>query len=100
MVKVHAAGVNPVDWKVCEGYMQKFMPLELPALMGREASGLVEAIGPDVTGFAIGDAVFGSAGRGCRATDSRVGRGTAGRRRPRPARRRLRPGSHDCRMWW
>ena len=36
------------------------MPLDLPAVLGREASGVVEAVGPEVTGFAPGDEVFGA----------------------------------------
>ena len=60
LVAVRAAGVNPVDWKTREGHLRDFMPLDLPAVLGREASGVVEAVGPEVTGFAPGDEVFGS----------------------------------------
>jgi NADPH:quinone reductase-like Zn-dependent oxidoreductase len=57
LVRVHAAGVNPVDWKIREG---KFGKIPLPSIMGVEFSGEVEALGPEVTEFRVGEAVFGS----------------------------------------
>ncbi|MEV0040985.1 NADP-dependent oxidoreductase [Streptomyces sp. NPDC050804] len=61
LVAVRAAGVNPVDWKLRNGYRRPgSAPAELPAVLGSEAAGVVEAIGPGVAGFAVGDAVFGS----------------------------------------
>ncbi len=60
LVEVRAAGVNPVDWKIRAGYMRDFIPLDLPAAMGREVSGVVRAVGTDVDGFAVGDEVFGA----------------------------------------
>ncbi|MEU8874284.1 NADP-dependent oxidoreductase [Streptomyces javensis] len=65
LIEVHAAGVNPVDWKVREGMHRSFLPLELPAVFGREAAGVVVGLGSGVEGFAVGDAVFGSSARGC-----------------------------------
>lgn len=59
LVEVRAAGVNPVDWKIRQGYMREFMPLEPPVALGREVSGVVRAVGTDVDGFAIGDEVMG-----------------------------------------
>jgi NADPH:quinone reductase-like Zn-dependent oxidoreductase len=57
LVAVHAAGVNPADWKIRAG---AFGPsTDLPAVLGREASGVVEQAGQDVDGFAPGDEVFG-----------------------------------------
>ncbi len=55
LVAVHAAGVNPGDWKVREGSYG----IEGPAVLGREVAGRVVATGPDVEGFAVGDEVFG-----------------------------------------
>src|SRR5438876_1116253 len=46
LVKVHAASVNPVDWNVRLGHMQQFLPLKLPAVLGWDLSGVVEAVGP------------------------------------------------------
>jgi NADPH:quinone reductase-like Zn-dependent oxidoreductase len=57
LVRVHAAGVNPVDWKIREGLFGKIL---LPSVMGSDFSGVVEALGPEVTEFRAGDAVFGS----------------------------------------
>src|SRR5881397_2942601 len=56
LVRVHAAGVNPVDWKIREGLLG---PGPLPQTMGSDFSGVVEALGPDVRDFRIGEAVFG-----------------------------------------
>lgn len=61
LVAVRAAGVNPVDWKLRNGYVRPgSAPGDLPAVLGSEAAGVVEATGPGVEGFAVGDAVFGS----------------------------------------
>jgi len=61
LVAVHAAGVNPVDWKLRAGYLRQFRPLELPSVFGSEVSGVVEQAGSDTEGFTPGDAVFGTA---------------------------------------
>src|SRR3954470_9163656 len=57
LVRVHAAGVNPVDWKIREGHLGK---IALPAIMGTDFSGEIEALGPEVAEFRVGEAVFGS----------------------------------------
>ncbi|HEY8685679.1 MAG TPA: NADP-dependent oxidoreductase [Chloroflexota bacterium] len=59
LVRVHAAGVNPIEWKLRAGYLKEYMPVELPHTPGYDLAGTVEAIGPGVTGFAPGQAVFG-----------------------------------------
>lgn len=66
-IQVKAAGVNPVDWKIREGFLGKHGPL--PMGMGREASGVVVAAGAG-TDFKVGDEVLGStaAGHGAFAT--------------------------------
>lgn len=61
-IKVQAAGVNPADWKIRAGQMGDHW--KLPAPMGREASGIVTAIGDDVEEFAVGDEVLGLAAKG------------------------------------
>lgn len=61
LVRVHAAGLNPVDWKIRAGYLQQVMPLPLPITLGGDFSGVVEVVGPAVTGYKIGDEVFGQA---------------------------------------
>ena len=59
LVRVHAAGVNPIDWKLREGYLKKFLDLPLPVIPGRDFSGIVEAVGPGAAGFKAGDEVYG-----------------------------------------
>lgn len=61
LVAVRAAGVNPVDWKLRTGYTRPgSAPQPLPAVLGSEAAGVVEAIGPGAEEFAVGDEVFGN----------------------------------------
>lgn len=60
LVRVRAAAVNPVDHKVRQGLLKDFAPRELPSEFGSEVSGVVEELGQDVDGFAVGEAVFGS----------------------------------------
>lgn len=56
LVRVHAASVNPVDYKMAAG---KYARLELPWVPGADFSGVIEALGPGVAGLAVGEAVFG-----------------------------------------
>lgn len=58
LVKVHVAGVNPVDWKIRNGLGERF-GLKLPIVLGGEIAGTIERIGDDVSGFKEGDAVYG-----------------------------------------
>ncbi|MDG4799381.1 NADP-dependent oxidoreductase [Micromonospora sp. WMMD980] len=59
LVRVRAAGVNPVDWKVRAGHLDGAFPSHFPLVPGWDAAGVVEAVGPAVTGFAVGDEVVG-----------------------------------------
>lgn len=59
LVRVHAAGVNPIDWKIRNGLMRASMPLPLPATPGGDLAGTVEAIGPGITTYARGEMVYG-----------------------------------------
>ncbi|MFE4454847.1 NADP-dependent oxidoreductase [Streptomyces sp. NPDC056796] len=61
-IRVAAAGVNPVDWKVRAGTVREFFPLDLPAIPGRDAVGVVDEIGDGVRGVSPGDRVFGLGG--------------------------------------
>jgi NADPH:quinone reductase-like Zn-dependent oxidoreductase len=61
LVRVHAAGVNPFDWYAVEGYVNQYVRFRLPAVLGRDVSGVVEEIGPAADGFAVGDEVYGQA---------------------------------------
>jgi alcohol dehydrogenase len=58
LVRVHAAGLNPVDFKTRSGAMKLIRKYPLPIVMGNELSGVVEAVGPGVTRFASGERVF------------------------------------------
>ncbi|MPQ57917.1 NADP-dependent oxidoreductase [Duganella sp. FT27W] len=58
LIKVHAAGVNPVDWKIRSGAGQR-MGMTLPIHLGGELSGTVAAVGAGVERFHAGDAVYG-----------------------------------------
>ena len=58
-VRVASASLNPVDWKLRSGALRKAMPLELPAILGRDAAGEVVRVGAGVTEFKEGDQVLG-----------------------------------------
>lgn len=58
LVKVHAAGVNPLDWKIRDGAGQR-MGMTLPIGLGSEMAGTVEQLGEGVGDLKVGDAVFG-----------------------------------------
>jgi len=59
LIRIHAASVNPLDWKVRAGYLKERLQHRLPLIPGWDVSGVVEAVGPEVTAFSIGDAVYG-----------------------------------------
>ncbi|APA88457.1 NADP-dependent oxidoreductase [Paraburkholderia sprentiae WSM5005] len=62
LVRVHAAGINGIDWKIREGYVRDAFPLQLPAVLGIELAGVVEAVGPGTSRFHVGDRVMGPLG--------------------------------------
>src|SRR3989344_9099259 len=62
VVEIYAAGVNPIDWKICQGYMAQMVPLQFPAIMGGDFSGTVTEVGRGVSGLNTGDEVYGQAG--------------------------------------
>jgi NADPH:quinone reductase-like Zn-dependent oxidoreductase len=59
LVRVRAAGVNPVDTKVREGRLAGEFPYHFPVILGWDAAGVVEKVGPAVTWFKPGDEVYG-----------------------------------------
>jgi NADPH:quinone reductase-like Zn-dependent oxidoreductase len=59
LVKVYACGVNPVDWKIREGFMEQMAPHKLPLTLGWDIAGTVVERGSMVRRFGKGDAVFG-----------------------------------------
>ncbi|WP_431257503.1 NADP-dependent oxidoreductase [Roseateles chitinivorans] len=58
-VRVDAASVNPLDLKIMAGYMQQVFPVDLPYVPGTDFSGVIEAVGAQVTHVKPGDRVFG-----------------------------------------
>lgn len=61
-VRVTAASVNPVDWKLRSGEVREHFPVDFPAIPGRDAAGVVDEVGEGVTGVSVGDRVFGLGG--------------------------------------
>jgi NADPH:quinone reductase-like Zn-dependent oxidoreductase len=58
LVEAAAASVNPIDWKIRSGARQKDIPLKLPAILGRDVSGVVRAVGSNIRTFKPGDRVL------------------------------------------
>ena len=58
LIRVHAAGVNPIDWKVRQGYMKDLWLHKFPLVLGWDLSGVIEEIGTGVSRFKKGDEVY------------------------------------------
>lgn len=58
LIRVLAASVNPVDWKLRRGSFRLVMPASFPVILGFDAAGVVEAVGPEVDRFEPGDRVY------------------------------------------
>lgn len=58
LVETFGASVNPIDWKIRSGARQKDFPLKLPAILGRDVSGVVRAVGSNIRTFKPGDRVL------------------------------------------
>ncbi len=58
LLRIHAAGVNPVDWKIREGLFQGRMPHAFPIVLGWDAAGTIEAVGEKAYYTSVGEAVF------------------------------------------
>jgi NADPH:quinone reductase-like Zn-dependent oxidoreductase len=58
LIEAAAASVNPIDWKLRSGMRQKDFPLSFPAILGRDVSGVVRAVGANVKHFKPGDRVL------------------------------------------
>jgi len=63
-IAVRATGVNPIDWKILSGQMRELFPVELPAGVGSDVAGVVDAVGAEVTEWAVGDEVLGQSTTG------------------------------------
>jgi NADPH:quinone reductase-like Zn-dependent oxidoreductase len=58
LVRVHAAAINPVDWKIREGHLESMLHHTFPLVLGWDVSGVVDAVGPEVRRLKAGDEVF------------------------------------------
>lgn len=59
LVKVHTAGVNPLDNMIIHGEVKMIVPYRFPLVMGNELVGTIEKVGAGVSGFSVGDRVYG-----------------------------------------
>ncbi|MCD0448297.1 NADP-dependent oxidoreductase [Actinocorallia sp. API 0066] len=59
LVRLRVAGVNPFDWKAADGAMRGSVEHRFPMIMGSDGAGVVEKVGPGVTKFQVGQAVYG-----------------------------------------
>lgn len=64
LVRVHAASVNPVDWKLRQGGMKAMLEVAFPSTAGQDLAGVIEAVGDGVTDLHVGDAVYAMLGTG------------------------------------
>ena len=55
LIETAAASVNPIDWKIRSGARQKDFPVKLPAILGKDVSGVVRTVGSNVQNFKVGD---------------------------------------------
>lgn len=65
LIQVSHAGVNPVDWKIREGYLSSLFRHRFPLILGWDVAGYVAAIGPGVNSFQVGDRVFAYGRKPC-----------------------------------
>ena len=61
LVRVQDAGVNPIDWKIRQGYMKQVMPANFPMTIGQDFAGDVVETGKSARQFVVGQRVFGFA---------------------------------------
>ncbi|SDH03054.1 NADPH:quinone reductase [Alteribacillus persepolensis] len=58
LLEIYATSINPIDWKVREGYLTDMLPFSFPIILGWDASGVIKEKGKDVKNFHVGDRVF------------------------------------------
>jgi len=58
LIEMHATSINPIDWKVREGYLKDMLPFEFPIILGWDAAGTVKETGANANKFRIGERVF------------------------------------------
>src|SRR2546429_5492815 len=67
LVRVHSAGVNPIDWQIPQGLLKDVQPVTFPFIPGIEMAGVVEEVGSGVIADLIGQAVLGQIAAGAYA---------------------------------
>ncbi|QAS53219.1 NADP-dependent oxidoreductase [Halobacillus litoralis] len=58
VVELHATSINPIDWKLREGYLKEMLNFEFPIILGWDAAGTIKEVGSEVNKFEVGDRVF------------------------------------------
>ena len=58
LIELKATSINPIDWKMREGYLKEMLPYEFPIILGWDAAGIVKEVGKNVTTFQPGKKVF------------------------------------------
>lgn len=58
LVKVMATSINPIDWKLREGYLRQMLDWPFPIVLGWDVAGIIEAVGSQVSDWQVGDRVF------------------------------------------
>src|SRR5690242_17740295 len=64
LLRVHAAAVHPMDWKIRQGLFKDVRPMLFPYTPGAALAGTIAEVGPGITSFEIGQAVFGQSAKG------------------------------------
>ena len=58
LIEMHATSINPIDWKIREGYLKEMISFQFPVILGWDAAGVIVKKGDKVENFNIGDRVF------------------------------------------
>ncbi|MDX8045272.1 NADP-dependent oxidoreductase [Gracilibacillus sp. S3-1-1] len=58
LVREKATSINPIDWKLREGYLQQMFDWEFPITVGWDVAGIIEEVGSEVTDWKVGDEIF------------------------------------------
>lgn len=64
LIRIACAGVNPADWKIREGWLQQFVPLPFPHVLGFDGAGTIAALGNGVDGLCVGERVVTASNQG------------------------------------
>lgn len=67
-IQVHAASVNPLDWRIRDGALKVLLPYAFPLILGSDCSGIVSEVGQQVSRFKVGDAVYSRIQKGRNGT--------------------------------